>query len=90
MKSQMTRVGEMTSRELYTLLTGLNLNFLVHGQDQRGEPVPVVGPHPKPVEQLLTFQAINVITRMLKSNFGKFRPELLRVHRDSFRWDFAF
>lgn len=45
---------------------------------------------PKPVQQLFTFQAINIITIMLKSNFGKFCPELLRLHRDSFSWDLSF
>ena len=44
----------------------------------------------KPVQQLFTFQAINIITIMLKSDFGKFCPELLRPLRDSFRWDLSF
>lgn len=43
-----------------------------------------------PVQQLFTFQAINIITIMLRSNFGKFCSEPLRLRRDSFSWDLSF
>lgn len=43
-----------------------------------------------PVEQLFTFQAINIITIMLRSNFGEFCSEPSRLRRDSFSRDLSF
>lgn len=44
----------------------------------------------KPVQQLFTFQAINIITIMLRSNFGKFCSEPLWLRWDSFSRDLSF